>query len=173
MQDPFLESWKWAKHQHGWFDSLENGWVVVARGGLDPVVEYSNQRLSGIHGWFTGTGLAGGIEPEVTLQYGDSDRLEVAKAVQKLFASTVLGGHPTEWSVLNGEYANLRVKPYGSKVYWGVNAALTERRVEYSETGCVAEVTLKFVSPRSKWGKTEEIPDPDGVMIGEEAGRPW
>lgn len=173
--DPYLESWEWTVGRSDrFFNTAEEGWVVTSRGQMSPTVEYRNERLAGANGYYLGLGLAGGLELEATFTYGDHDPLDVAKKVSQLFSTLVLGGSPL---LYKGRYrrddGNLRMKPYGSKAWWGVNAALQERRVEYSEHGCIADVSLKWVCPKSVWVLSREDPDPSGLLVGSEAGQPW
>lgn len=175
MQDKLLEGWEWVpRRSEDAYSTIENGWVVVDRSGLSPQVEYSTQRVAGENGYYLGTGRSGGLEPSVTLTYGDTDVFAVAAKVSEMFATLHLGGNPFYYRLnYDKNDGNLRVKPYGSKVWWGIDAALTERSVEYSERGHVATVTLRWVSPEWQWVVSREDNDPSGKLIGQEAKQPW
>lgn len=186
MDDPLLEAWEWPylgepgdpHFQPGVFNTVEEGWVVVAHSGLQPEVEYARERFAGANGYYLATGRASGLEPEVELMYGDEDRVKVATAAMRLMRTLKLGGsnlymrenHPDHGQTQRG---SVRIKPYGSKTYWGLNAALTRKQVEYTDRGCIARVTLQWVAHTSKWFPAYSADDPTGVLIGEEAGQPW
>lgn len=180
MVDDLLEAWEWpmrddAGEYNLTFNTISQEWYVVGRSGLSPVTEYAAQQYAGANGYFLGAGRSGGLEPEVTLVYGDEDRLEVARAVDEIMSSITLGGSPLAYEKETGSNdGNVRVKPYGSKVYWAIDAALKEKTVEYTETGCVATVTFKWITPQVVWRPSREIPDPNNNLIGSTGGsQPW